>query len=155
MDHKNMENEQTLPSDKSKNEKNASINHFQSYSLSIGENLWNRIDKHINLLKHLDNKSISKQNWVKEALEERLALSEKADFDKIPKAKHMNFKINESLNFKIEQEVKVIKKLRKSYSKKKWIVDALYDKLDREDHKARSLIEKIKREAIDISQIKN
>jgi hypothetical protein len=112
-----------------------------NHTINIGENLHNRINKHLHLLRHLNSHTITKQKWVEEAANEKLEMEQKLGSASIPCDRYLHFKANKKLNEKIEKRVKVIKQFRKSFSKKLWLVEAIYEKLDRDDLEVKKLLE--------------
>ncbi len=117
---------------------NSILNQLKSYSLRIGQNLYKRISKHIQLLKNLNNSVQTKQDWVEKAIEEKLERENTPQSNEDMLAdKYLHFKINSHLNEEIEKKVRIIRQFRTSFSKKQWILEAIYEKLDREESKSK------------------
>lgn len=111
------------------------------YSVTIGDHLHYRIEKHIRLLKLLEDEGHTKQKWILNAVKEKL----KKECDPLSsKDRHLQIKIDPDTHQQIEEQVNLIKKGRRSYSKKQLIVEAIFEQLDREEEKARELLEKLK-----------
>lgn len=109
------------------------VNQIKNYSIRIGERLYKRITKHIQLLKHLKITQ-NKQRWVERAILEKIERDEKQEIiECISPEKHLSFKISSHIDAKVEKRVEVIKKLRGSFSKKQWILEAIYEKLEMEE----------------------
>lgn len=104
-----------------------------THAIRIGDNLHNRITKHIKVLKYLLDTSPTKKGWVHEALREKAELDRKKSPEELTGDRYLHFTIDEELNEEIEKKVNLIKKIRISFSKKQWILEALYDKLDRDE----------------------
>ena len=115
---------------------------FLSYSITIGDNLYKRIDKHLNLLKNLEDENYTKQQWVMKALKEKLEKDE--SLLDIPKARHLRVQVDRDTHQKLESMVNLIKNFRRSYSKKQLLVEAICEKLDREEEKAKKLLFNLK-----------
>jgi hypothetical protein len=115
-----------------------------SYSITLGENLYQRLAKHIHLLKHLDNHSLSKQRWVTDSLIEKLEKDETLESDLLIKKRYLHFKVSSHLNEKIEKKIEVIRKFQPFFTKKQWFVEAIFEKLDREEQKVKTLLDKTK-----------
>lgn len=112
-----------------------------NYSVTIGDNLHLRIEKHVRLLKILEDKSHTKQKWILNAVKEKL----KKECDPLSsKDRHLQIKMDPKTHQLIEEQVNMIKKGRRSYSKKQLIVEAIFEQLDREEEKAKELLEKLK-----------
>ncbi len=115
------------------------------YALPIDEHLYNRIEKLIRLLNHVDDKKHTRQRLVIDAFLEKLGKNQKIDAldtsPEIPK-KRLRFAINARMYEKIEKEIQTIKKTRRSYSKQEWFTEAINEKLDKEEKKAQKLLEK-------------
>lgn len=115
---------------------------LHGYVIEISESLYHKIEKVISTLNKLDNHNHSKRSWAIEAIQEKLRSEEV--FPNFLKGKHLNLFISQELNKELEKKVALLKKFRKSYSKKKWIIEALHEKLEREENQAKMLIEKFK-----------
>jgi hypothetical protein len=124
---KNSKNDRTTPDN--------FVNRIKNYSIRIEERLYKRINKHIQLLKHL-NSSQSQKNWIEKAILEKFEREEERNITEcIPPEKHLSFKTNSQIHATIEKKVEVIRKFRSSFSKKQWILEAIQEKLDREEEK--------------------
>jgi hypothetical protein len=130
-----------------KNE-NKKIESHIIFPVKVGNHLFSRLVEHINELAFLKNVQISKQDWLAEAIEEKLQ-SDKDQLgdDEQLRQKSVFPKISKRLNDELESRVNVFKQSRISYSKKQWIVDAIYEKLDRDTRQVKRLI----KEKIDTS----
>ena len=106
---------------------------YKNCALRIDERLYRRITQHIQLLKRL-NIAINQQKWMEDAILKKLDKQEKQNFaQSIHSEKNLGFKINIELDAKIEKMVEIIKKFSSSYSKKKWILESIYEKLELEE----------------------
>lgn len=115
------------------------------YSLKIGEDLHNKINKQILLLKHLEDPSFSKQRWIREAIQDKLKRQEEeSSLDGICKERSLNFKLEHFLAKRIDSCINKIKKMRYSFSRKQWFIEAFYEKLDQDEQKAKKLLEKMR-----------
>lgn len=119
-------------------------------SIRVGENLYNRICKHIERLKKFQDSSYSRGQWINDAIKNKLEKEIKGNT--IAVDKHLNTRIDVKLIEMINQQVTIMKKFNSSYSKQKWFVEALSDKLEDEEQSAKNrlndLIEASKKEAI-------
>ena len=102
-----------------------------TYTVTISPHVHKRLDKHIFVIKKLIDKGLKKNNWLLSALIEKL--EREAPYQEVSPAKTITIKMEPKLEQLILQRVNHIKKLRKSYSKKQWILDAIIDKLDRDE----------------------
>lgn len=118
---------------------------LKQYTISVGGNLHKRVTKHVELLKRLENRSHSQQQWMKDALKEKLAQLEEqlgeADVDEL-KELYLAFKVEEEINHEVEKKIKILKNMRRSYSKKQLLIEAFSEKLDREESKIKELLRK-------------
>lgn len=103
-----------------------------SYSLRLSNDLHSKLDKHLEKMRYREYSTISKQRWIIDAIKERLTEEEDLSPEELPNGKYVNIRIDERLYEKIDNQVEKMKVIRKSYSKKQWIVEALYSKLNRE-----------------------
>lgn len=114
------------------------------FSLRINERFYNRLHNHIHLLKKLESRSHSKQRWIEDAVKEKLETAEKNEDNNIPKDKFLSFKIPEHLCKRMQQQIEHAKKFKISYSYTKWLLEAMLEKLEREDEKAKRLLKQLK-----------
>lgn len=115
----------------------------KGYTITIDERLYQRLEKHLRILRHIEHKGLSKQKWVMDAIKEKL---EKEDCDKnsaLPKDRHLVLMLNELINVKIASKVNVQKQFRNSYSKKQWLLEAIYEKLENEEHKTKQFLDEL------------
>ncbi len=111
-----------------------------TYSFTIGENLHKKVEKHIHMLKCLEDRSLSKQRWIVDAIKEKLEFEESLGPDEFSKERFLNAKIDDRLDSKVEKRVDFHKNFRKSYSKKSWILEAVHEKLDRDESLIQDLL---------------
>lgn len=105
----------------------------RTISLSLSEQIAKKIEKHIlvrkSILKEID---VSKHKWALEAIKEKLE-KEKDIRSCLTRNKSFNFELPDHLEEKIDERVDFVKKFSKSYSRKKWLVEAFLEKIDNED----------------------
>lgn len=122
---------------------NDEIEGKKHYGFKIGEALYNRLDKHIRILRHINKSNVSKGDWLSNALKEKLARESSPSFDNIPKERYLNFKVEKELGDDIEKRIELIKKFRDSYSRKQWVLEAIYEKLEKEEDSSRKILDEI------------
>ena len=110
------------------------------FKVNINNHLYKRISNHIKILKNLDNRSTSNQSWISNAIRKKI----EKDLDKnIPEKKSLFMKIDPKTISEIEKRVEFIRKFHNSYSKAKWIIEAIEDQLEEEKEKVQNLIKNI------------
>ena len=113
-----------------------------SMTLNVGNNLYSRVKKHIHLLKRLKSQNFTLQRWIIDAIKEKLNSPEvNALTDQ--KENYIMFKLGKDLFDQVEQRVQLLKKVRRSYSKKQLIVEAIFEKLEKDDHGMQELLQKL------------
>ncbi|MFI5342783.1 MAG: hypothetical protein ACHQUC_01035 [Chlamydiales bacterium] len=110
----------------------------KSITIRIGENLYKRFNKHIKCLKNL-SKQLTKQNWLEQAFKEKLTKQDDSIHD-ILSEKLLHIRIDDPLFKEIAKQVEMIKKFR-NFSKKQWMLEAIYEKLDREEEQVKKDLE--------------
>lgn len=100
-------------------------------SFTISPHIYERLDRHILILKKLIDRSTTKQRWITNAIKEKIL--KEANNQQLPKATTLNIKIAKELEDELQRKVEFIRKFRASYSKKQWLVDAILEKLDRDE----------------------
>ena len=106
-------------------------NSVGTYTVNISPHIHDRLERHILILKKLIDRSTTKQRWLIACIKEKLR--NEADKKEVPKANTINVKIYEELDKQLIQRIEFIRKFRSSYSKKQWIVDAILEKLERDE----------------------
>lgn len=101
------------------------------YSVTISPHIHDRLERHILILKKLIDRSATKQRWITSAIKEKLAAE--SNNQEVPKVNTLNVKIEEELDKQLISRIEFIKKFRFSYSKKQWLVDAVLEKLERDE----------------------
>ncbi len=113
------------------------------FSFKVDEGLASKIDKHLHLLKYLSHCKKSKQQWINEALAEKTARDKEELSDTLTKEKQLTVRIDPRLNKKIEASVDLIKAFKSGFSKKMWVIEAVEQKLRREEETARKQLSEI------------
>jgi hypothetical protein len=106
------------------------------YTVTIGNHLFERIAKHMRLMKYLKNDDSNKQEWVREAIKEKLKAIENQQLGD----KFLHLKLDVELWQELEEKVESLKAVRRTVSKKTLIEEAIFDKLDREEQSSRELL---------------
>ena len=134
------------------------VNEIKNCSLRIGERFYRRFIDHIQLLKRL-NIIKNQQDWVEDAVLSKLEKEEEQNATEcLHREKHLNFKINSQIDSQVERRVQVIKKIRSSFSKKKWFLEAIHEKLETEEMETKikttkELLKSMLNEALEISNV--
>lgn len=98
------------------------------FSLNISPILHAKLDQHVYVLKKTLKPTITKKEWISDAIEKKLA-KEMSEKERI---KRICIKIDLLTKKKLENCIEAIRMLR-SYSKKQWICDAIQEKLAMEE----------------------
>ncbi len=125
--------------DKQQFDKLLSLAGDKRFSIRINENLHRRFNQHIKRLKNINKSLATKQKWLVQAFQEKLE-NHDVSSSGILNEKLIHFKLDEQLYKEIEEKVEIIKKFR-SFSKKQWMIEAIYEKLDREEQQAKNDLE--------------
>lgn len=107
-----------------------------NFSFPIPESLFNRLNKHILMLKHLKGCQISKQQWINEAVNEKL--ENKKPSKQKENTVYITFHISKIVCQKIQEKMKV-----NTSSQKKWILEAMLEKLARDEDKSQELLNEL------------
>jgi hypothetical protein len=107
----------------------------QQYSVSISPVLYNKLDQHVFILRKLLGIHRTKKDWLIAAIEEKL--EREAAENNYGKAKRISFKIDPLTKKKLDERIQNIRKLRDTFSKKQWVLDAIQERLDQEEEKVR------------------
>lgn len=121
--------------------KEKTSSHYKSFGFRVSEQLFGRIGKIINLLKYFEKNKITRRKWLEDAFKEKLAIEESQSDDEIPPERNLNFVIDEELLNRIELRVNILKRFRTSYSKKKWVLEAVDAKLEKDERLLRKLLD--------------
>ncbi len=116
---------------------------YSNYCIRVNENIYQKIDRAVRVLKQVDTQGQTKQKWLVESIREKLEIETKLSPDDLPKEKQLNIKLACHLRKKVNKRVELIKKFRTSYSIKQWIMDAIFEKLDRDNDLTKKIIEEI------------
>lgn len=114
--------------------------HVKGYSVTIDEQLYKRLEKHIRVLKHIEHKGLTRQKWIMDAIKAKLNKEE--NLIELPKERYLVLKINEIINAKIDSKVNLQKKFR-SYSKKQWLLEAIAEKMESEENIIKTFLDEI------------
>lgn len=104
----------------------------RTISLSISKQIAQKIDQHLLVRKNFLNEiNMSKHKWAQEAVKEKLE-KEKNVQSCLIKNKSFNFELPKDLEDKINKRVDFAKKFSKSFSRKKWFLEAFLEKIEDE-----------------------
>lgn len=112
---------------------------LKEYTLRVGKHFHKRIDHHMRLLKYLKNSN--KQQWIQEAVREKLEADENSSEETADKFLHLKFDMD--LWKQLEERVEALRMTHTTMSKKKIIEEAILEKLDREESKSKELLKKM------------
>jgi hypothetical protein len=105
------------------------------YCIEIPNSLYEKMTRHVGILKSLEDRGYSNRRWALEAIKEKLK-----EPPAEPRKRHvLSIAFPKQLHKKLEEKIASIKALQ-SYSKKKWILEALYAKLDKDQAKIDKLL---------------
>ena len=112
---------------------------FKFYSIKMAEELFERIDKLICHLKHVDNHSQTKQRWIINAIKEHLNKEVQPDLPQSLRIKAISIRVDAHLEKKMDKIVKDVKKTTRGYSKKQLIMEAIVAQLENSEKKDASI----------------
>lgn len=114
---------------------------FIGYAIKIKAELDKRISEHIYAIKQMQGKSYSKKKWVEEAIQEKLKEWENIDFETIKSDCTLNFIISQATDAKIIRIVEILKKLKIKSNKTDFILEAINEKLEKEEERVKKLFQ--------------
>lgn len=115
-----------------------------NHTFKVAEELFTRIEQQVQFLKQYNNRSYSKQMWIIEAFKERLEREKNLNAEDLGKEAIIGFRIDEQISDKILLHVQKTRQYRHAFSKKQWMIEAFYEKLIKDEKKAKSLLKKMK-----------
>lgn len=104
-----------------------------SYVVKIPESLFKRIDDHIMAINAIEQEKVRKNDWFEDAIQEKLNSTKKICPRNIKRERNLNIKLRPNISHEIDKHVSILKTIHTTYSKKKWILEAVYEKLEREE----------------------
>lgn len=120
-----------------------------AHAIKIKAELDERISQHIRALKHLEGK-YSKKRWIQEAINEKLQNCKKKDMEKVQSDRTLNFKISRHIHDEIDKIIRILKKLKISASKTDFFIEAIIEKLERDEENVRKLFQNMLKKALEI-----
>ncbi|MFQ5729703.1 MAG: hypothetical protein ACE5GN_05020 [Waddliaceae bacterium] len=116
------------------------------FSIRIDERLYNRIDNHIRILQQTKSAANKRIPWVISAIEKKLAREKPLGYTNIPKEKTMGIRMDAELHQQLADRVNLIRKFRSSYNKKLWVLEAIQEKIEQEEPKARQILDNLNKD---------
>ena len=124
-------------------QKKASPKDRKGCALKVSSFLFSKINDKISILKHLRNYSVSKQEWISEAIKEKLErdskkirqIKEIINNSPVQKSasKQITLFIDSTSDKEIDSHLDVLKQVGDpSIPKKSWIIEAIKEKLSKE-----------------------
>lgn len=96
-----------------------------SFSCVVSGSFVEAVDRHIHLVKKLKHPKINKSDWIVEAIEKQLERQQNMSASSLNRDRRLSVKIPKILSKAIDSNVEFIKKINASYSKKRWVKDAI------------------------------
>lgn len=113
----------------------------------VGESFHSRLTNHIRTLKYLGRLDRSKHDWMVDAVREKLKREREHahSFKSIPVEKSIHISLDEELKSELENRIALIKKFTaQTYSTKKWVLEALQEKIEREEALTREFADQLR-----------
>lgn len=119
------------------------INKPIQYSISLTAKLFKRLSNHFDSLKLIGHQDRKRQSWLLKAVQEKL--SREKDSEDLYKGKYISFKLQNHLYENLKNRLEEIEGKNIRYSKKKWIIDAIEEKLEAEQELIQEKLQQIKK----------
>jgi len=123
-----------------KNNDNLNPDNRKSHNLNIPNYVYSKLSNHIRILKTLEDRSTTNQTWIMNAIKEKIEKNREMLKKEVPPKKTISVKIDLNTLVEIDQQVSLLKSYKGSYSKTKWIIEAIMDQLEKEKEKADKLL---------------
>ena len=124
------------------------------YSIKIKAELEERISQHVRALKFLEG-GYSKKRLIQEAIKEKLQLNQNRDFEKAQSDRTLNFSISRYTHDEIDRIIKILKQLKISTSKTEFFLEAIIEKLNRDEMNTKKLFQNMLRKSSEKIQSEN
>jgi|GEM_PF-3917311 len=120
------------------------------YHFVIGDHLFEKIKKHVRLLKYIDDQGQTKKQWIAEAIERKINKEESLPPDDLVERRFLSTAVSEDLDKRLRKRVALYKKIRKNYSRKQLILEAVHERLDSDEPLLKEQIKDFVSKEIDI-----
>lgn len=110
------------------------------YAIKVKAELDERVSHHIRALKYLEG-GYSKKRWIQEAIKEKLQTYQKKDLENAKSDRTLNFNISRHIHDEIDKIIKILKKLKISTCKTEFFIEAIVEKLERDEENVRKLFQ--------------
>lgn len=124
-----------------------------AYGIKVKASLDERIFNHVRALKYLEGKGYSKQRWIHEAIKEKLQACKKINFENEKSDRTLNFSISRYTHNEIDKVIKILKKLKIKTSKTEFFIEAIIEKLERDEEDVRKLFHDMLKKASESSHV--
>ena len=104
--------------------------------IKISKRILKKLQKHIAVSNYALHQDLSQQEWILKAITEKLEREKANSEHHFNSLKQVTIRLDRSLKDQIEKKLfnlKASNDQSKSYSKKSWILEAIEEKLDREE----------------------
>lgn len=124
-----------------------------AYGIKVKASLTERISNHVRALKYLEGKGYSKQRWIQEAIKEKLQACKKINFENVKSDQTLNFSISRYTHDEINKVIKILKELKISASKTEFFIEAIIEKLERDEENIKKLFQDMLKKASESSHV--
>lgn len=122
------------------NDSKAALAQPVAYAIKVKAELDERVSAHVQALKYLEG-GYSKKRWIQEAIKEKLQTYENLEFAKAKCDRTLNFSISQHIHDEVDKIIKTLKKLKIKTSKTDFFIEAVIEKLNREEQNTRKLFQ--------------
>jgi Arc/MetJ-type ribon-helix-helix transcriptional regulator len=137
-----------LDTEKSKNKPDSDTNRKKMVNLILPDKIHEKIEKLVSYRKFSDDNKYSKSDFLQQAINEKID-KERQDSTQLTKSdKSIFFKIDPTIYNQISKHVEIVKCYRNSFSNKRWMEDAVLEKIDRDEASYRSKFEERQNELL-------
>ncbi len=115
----------------------------KAYSLRLGRHLFEKLNKHVTLLKLIEGKRKTKQEWIAEAIREKLEREPDPEHCASYTPKVITIRLDEDTDRSLESKVDMLKRMHGNFSKRQLLVEAIQEKLENEEGPSRDALARI------------
>lgn len=118
-------------------EENSEGEHNDRIGIKVSNRMLRRMQKHISAVNYDKNLDLTQQDWIGKAIEEKLSKELENPLKDVNSIKQISIRIERDLRNQLDQVLENLKshgRQYRGYSKKSWILDAIEEKLEREEN---------------------
>jgi hypothetical protein len=105
-----------------------------SFSIKIEASMFKRLSKHVQAIEYIEELILSKNQWIEKAIKEKIEKLKLFSLNEMESDKNLHIYVSSKIDKEMTEIVEKFRRHKISISKAKIIVDAIFERLKKEEN---------------------